>query len=158
MKLIMLVVVGVLLGAQGFAQTEFLGTQSLYNDKQVVVSNLKQSNGIKIKLKAINRDEPQGTPIYLYPYIKCSKGSKYQPMDIGEILKGASDPTIGHLVGASEKDFKSGVVHVCAFENVNFDNEKIFITIYKNATDGSGECDRTKVVDLKFPIQLFCER
>jgi len=158
MKPIIMSIVCLFVAQGAFAEVEFLGNESLYNDKQVIVSNLKRKNGIKVKVRAVNRDEPQSMPIYIYPYIKCEKGKKYSPMDIGEVLKGAKDPSVVQMVGASDKEFKSGVVHVCAFENVNFDNDKIFITVYKNATDGSGDCDRTKVVDLKFPIQSFCEK
>jgi hypothetical protein len=137
-------------------QAETLGVESLNNSKSMVVGNLQQPGGIKVRVVSTYVGEPAAYPFKLTTYIQCAANRPMKPMDIAGVIaeKYPSDFTASHL-GAPNRQFPHGVVQVCALENVNYDRQKIFISIFQ---PGSETCDRSSVVDLMFAISEFCER
>ena len=135
-------------------QAKTLGPEVLNNNKVIIVENQKKnSDRVKLKVRAIYRGEPAMLPVYLYSYIKCGD-SAYKPMDLArEVLKSHS-AGYARYVGAPTSEFKSGVFHVCALENVNFDDSRIFISVF---TSGSEGCNRREIRDFIFPITAFCK-
>ena len=136
-------------------QAQTLEIDSLYNNKTFIVDNFVKNKGIKFKLKTVNKSEPAMLPIYLYPFVKCNKKAKYKPVDLAAMIVKSYPADFSRMIGAPTASFPSGVLHVCAVENVNFDNNKLFISIFE---PGSEECDRSKVLDLIFPLEAFCKK
>ena len=157
MKAIMTILSFMLLAAPAWAQlrARTLGVESLYNNKTFIVGNLAQASGIRVRLQSVNRGEPAGLPIQLRPSIQCGSGQEYRPMDIAAEVRRSYPERFRSMIGAPTRQYPSGMMQVCALENVNFDNEKIFISVFE---PGSNHCDRSKVMDFIFPISLFCQR
>lgn len=147
----------ILSGWQALAQwqAQTLSPVSLYNNKTFVVDNLSSPDGIKVSVRSKNLGEPALRPIYIYPQIKCGKDQPYKSMDLAGFIQKAYPAKLQGIIGGQTKPYPSGVLHVCALENVNFDEDRLFITIFE---PGSEDCDRSKVMDLIFPLSLFCEK
>lgn len=157
MKNLWILLVGLFVAVPAWAQlqAQTLSTESLYNSKKLEVGNLNQEKGIQIKVNSLFRGEPAMYPFRLQTYIKCGKNQNYKVMDIAKVIIDKYPSDFARMVTAPSKSFPNGVVQVCALENVNYDQEKIFITVFE---PGSEHCDRTKVMDLIFPISEFCQQ
>ncbi len=152
-----LIFIGVLFSIQAMAQlqAQTLGTESLNNTKSIVVGNLNQPNGIKVKVVSSFVGEPAIFPFRLHTYIQCKNERGFKVMDVAKIIRDHYPDQFSRNIAAPNSRFRNGVLQVCALDNVNYDSEKIFITIFE---PGSEHCDRSKVMDLIFPIQEFCEK
>lgn len=144
--------------AQAFGQLQAhtLKAESLYNNKKFIVDNFPQKEGLQFRVTSVNRGEPAMRPIYLYPSVKCAKDKGFQALDLASYILKSYPERFESLVGAPGKGRPSGVLHVCAIENVNFDSEKLFISIFEPGDNG--DCNRREVIDLIFPMSLFCKR
>ncbi len=136
-------------------QAQTLGVESLNNSKVFIVGNLDQPNGIQVKVKSHFKGEPAIFPFSVKTFIKCKKNEPYKVMDIAKVIIQKYPAEFSRHLGAPTQAFPNGVVQVCALENVNFDSQKIFLTVFE---PGSNHCDRSRVMDLMFAIDEFCER
>ncbi len=136
-------------------QVQGLSEESLNNNKTIVVDNLTHKGGIKVKVVGVHKGEPAMLPVYIYPWIQCSKQATAKPIDLATIIGKSGPASFSRYIGGPSKSFPSGVVHVCALENVNFDESKIFISVFLEGPNG---CDRTRVTDFIVPRSSFCSQ
>ncbi len=139
----------------GQLQVVQLGESSLQNNKTFVIddSGIHQ-RPIELKVKAVNKGEPAMSPMELSIFIRCHN-EKSKPIDLGGYLIKAYGDKVSHFVGRKTKLFPSGVVKVCSLENVNFDQDKIFISVLGGGSQG---CQQKEVIDFILPIEDFCAR
>lgn len=150
--------------AKAQMQVERLDAVSLNNHKSIwIKSGPGLEEGLELKLAAIHKGEPAATPIYLSPSIKCPGEKDFKNIDLAaeidksvEIkLKNDQIMILDSIVGTGSKEFPSGQLHVCALDRVNFDNERIFISILPQSSSG---CIEDQVIDLMFPLSNFCSK
>lgn len=130
-----------------------LSTYSFHNNKTIVIDDLAgNKKGIKVKVESTFRDEPASSPMYLSTYIQCP-GKQMKAVDLARFLKDRYGERVIQYLGRPTKNFPTGQIHVCALENVNFDQHNLMISILKA---GSSGCDQRSVVDFIFPIAEIC--
>jgi hypothetical protein len=136
-------------------QAQTLEVDSLYNNRTFLVESRSPDKTVRLRVRAVYRGEPAALPMEVQAFIQCDSRSGYRPIDLMGQMQASYGDRFRHMQGRPTEPFPSGTLHVCALENVNMDQNRFFITLFK---PGSNHCDRSRVQDLIFPISAFCGR
>ena len=131
-----------------------LSTYSFHNNKTFIVDDTNGNDkGLKVMVKAIRRDEPAASPMYLSAGIQCAGQNKLSPVDLAFLLKRRYGDAVTEFLGKPTKSYPTGQIHVCSLVNVNFDETMVMVSVLRASSKG---CDQSKETEFIFLTKELC--